>query len=101
MFYKFDTIKHFKNFEKYDVWYVIFQKKYGTVWYTVWCEFFENSRESLSYNNSWELKKRTEFEFITQTQNSESYLVLSFNFQESNSFLVSIRLKFKTQTQFF
>ena len=42
MFYEFDTIKHIKNFEKYDVWYgrtyyVIFKKKYGTVLFgTVW-----------------------------------------------------------------
>jgi len=41
-FYEFDTIKHIKNFPKYGVWYgrtyyVIFQKKYGTVLFgTVW-----------------------------------------------------------------
>jgi hypothetical protein len=70
IFYKFDTIKHIRNFEKYGVWYgrthyIIFQKKglfgtiwyclvlFGTVWYclvlfgTVWYEIYENSRESL------------------------------------------------------
>ena len=40
MFYEFDTIKYIKNFEKYDVWcgrtyYVIFQKKYGSVLFGV------------------------------------------------------------------
>ena len=53
MLYEFDTIKHIKNFEKYVVWYertyyVIFEKKYGTLLFvTVWFEFFENSIESL------------------------------------------------------
>ena len=36
IFYEFDTIKHIKNFEKYNArygrtYYVIFHKKYGTV----------------------------------------------------------------------
>ena len=53
MFDEFDTIIHIKNFEKYDVqyertYYVIFQKKYGTVMFGP-CDD-NNSRESLYLN---------------------------------------------------
>ena len=50
MFYEFYTIKHIRNFEKYDVWYgrtyyVIFQKKYGTVLFGVnFSKIRENER---------------------------------------------------------
>jgi hypothetical protein len=54
MFYEFYTIKHIRNFEKYDVqmymmygrtYYVIFQKKYGTVLFGVnFSKIRENER---------------------------------------------------------